>query len=44
MSIAKAMSVNVAARNDTSDATRVIVMWVEKLSRKATNVAAVATG
>ena len=42
MSMAKAISVKRAARNDTSDATRVTVMWDEKLSNKATKVTAVA--
>jgi len=42
MSMANAISVKRAARNDTSDATRVTVMWEEKLSNKATKVTAVA--
>ena len=44
ISMAKAISVSAAAKNDTMDARSVIVMCVEKDRRSATKVTAVATG
>jgi len=44
ISIANAMKVMRAARNETRDAMRVTVMWVEKERRRAMNDTTVATG
>jgi len=42
--MAKAIRVRSAARNDTMDDMSVTVIWVEKASRNAKKVTAVATG
>ena len=44
ISIANAMKVRRAARNETRDARRVTVMWVEKERRRAMNDTTVANG
>jgi len=44
ISIAKAMRVNSAARNETKDAMSKTVMWLENERRKAKNVTPAATG
>lgn len=44
ISIANAIIVKVAARNDNNDEIRVTVMCVEKLKRRAMNDTAAATG
>jgi len=44
MSMANAMSVMRAARNDTREARRVTVTWVEKERSRATNETTAATG
>jgi len=44
ISIANAMRVRTAARNEVRDARRVTVMWVEKEKRRAINDTVAATG
>jgi len=44
ISMAKAISVSRAARNDVKEDRSVTVIWVEKASTKAKKVTAVATG
>jgi len=44
ISMAKAIRVNVAAKNASRDATRVMTRWVESEKTNATNMTMVATG